>query len=161
MPDRDDQQLRSRFGDLRHKDRDRVPDFGTMMARAREDAARSGLEAYPRSRSVRRIPRRMAWGGSLLAAAAATVLLLILPPGTSEGEFVHVVQSFSADPASGAWKSPTDGLLELTNDEGQAFGLEVSHRRAPRAAGERDPVHRTVHQLPPMAFGPQREPSKE
>ncbi|MBT8398148.1 MAG: hypothetical protein HKO65_15445 [Gemmatimonadetes bacterium] len=129
MRDRDDHQLRSQFDDLRRRERGRVPDFGTMVARAREDAARSGLDAYPLSQGVRRLPRRLAWGGSLVAAAAATVLLLILPPDTSDSEFVHVVQGFSADPAAGAWKSPTDGLLELPGSEILSTVPSISSRR--------------------------------
>jgi len=87
------------------------------MNRAREEAFRSGLEIHPEGREARRFPRSLAWGGSLLAAAAAAVLLLVQIPGTSDSEFVQVVQAFSSDPASGAWKSPTDALLDVPGAE--------------------------------------------
>jgi len=108
-----DQELRGLFHDLQEEDRQQAPDFRTLMNRAREEASGSGLEIHPESRVTRRIPRRLAWGGSLMAAAAAAVLLLFQIPGTSDSEFVQVVQAFSTDPASGAWKSPTDALLDL------------------------------------------------
>ena len=108
-----DQDLRGLFHDLQEEDLQQAPEFRTLMNRARGDASGSGLEIHPENRVTHRIPRRLAWGGSLLAAAAATVLLLVQLPGTSDSEFVQVVQAFSSDPASGAWKSPTDALLDL------------------------------------------------
>lgn len=112
MRERDDQELRKLFGHLRTEERDRVPDFRALMARAREEAAQNGHGSVGGRRTLHGLPRRLAWGGSLLAAAAAAAILL-LPPSTSDSEFVQVVQTFSTDPASGAWKSPTDALLHL------------------------------------------------
>jgi hypothetical protein len=112
LRERDDQDLKRLFGHLRTEERGRIPDFRTLMARAREEAAQNGHGRFGGRRTLHGVPRRLAWGGSLLAAAAAAALLL-LPPGTSDSEFVQVVQTFSTDPASGAWKSPTDALLDL------------------------------------------------
>ena len=117
MRDREDKDLQGVFRDLKDQDRFKVPDFRTLMARARQEASGSETEIHPGGRWTRRNPRRLAWGGSLLAAAAAAVLLLVQIPGTSDSEFERVVNAFSADPASGAWKSPTDGLLDLPGAE--------------------------------------------
>ena len=113
MRNRDDEDLRGLFKDLREEDRKRIPEFGILMARARREAVESGLRLHDAGKYTFRISRKLAWRGSLLAAAAAAALLLIQVPHTSDSEFVQVVQRFSADPASGAWKSPTDGLLDL------------------------------------------------
>ncbi len=117
MRDREDQELRGLFRHLQEQDQKGVPDFGTLMARARKEASESGPGGYPVTRSPRRLSRRLAWGGSLLAAAAAAALLLVPRSGTSEAEFLQVVQSFSSNPATGAWKSPTDALLDLPGSE--------------------------------------------
>jgi hypothetical protein len=114
LPDREkDHDLRGLFRRLREEDGEKVPEFGALMARAREEAARSGMEAPPVRGAIRRFNRRLAWGGSLLAAAAAVALLLGRIPGTSDSEFVQVVQAYTSNPASGAWKSPTQSLLHL------------------------------------------------
>ncbi len=112
-----DQDLLGLFHDLQGEDRQRAPDFRTLMARAQEEASRSGMEVHPVRKGLRRLPRRFTWGGSLLAAAAAAVLLLVQIPSTSDSDFERVVKAFSADPASGAWKSPTDALLDLPGTE--------------------------------------------
>lgn len=121
MREHEDQDLEGLFGYLQAADRRKAPDFRIIMARARAEAARSGqphdLLQSPGPRRTKGIPSRLAWGVSLLAAAAAAVLLLLPPHGTSESEFVHVVQAFSRDPASGAWKSPTDALLKVPGSE--------------------------------------------
>jgi hypothetical protein len=75
------------------------------------------MEIPVSSKAHRLTARRLAWGGSLLAAAAAAFLILLPSRRTSEAEFVQVVQMFSADPASGAWRSPTDALLDLPGNE--------------------------------------------
>jgi hypothetical protein len=117
LREREGQDLKDLFQDLQEEDRQRVPSFRNLMARVRDEASRSGAEVYP-GRSVakripRRLPRRLAWSGSLLAAAAAAVLLLVQTHGTSDAEFVQIVQAYSSNPSAGAWRSPTDGLLEL------------------------------------------------
>jgi hypothetical protein len=117
LPSQEDRDLQRRFQDLHDEDRHRVPDFQAMMARAREEASVSERMALEERKGLRRVPRKLAWGGSLLAAAAAAFLLLLETGGTSDSEFVQVVQTFSANPAAGAWKSPTDGLLDLPGSE--------------------------------------------
>lgn len=117
LPDREEQELRDRFRDLRAVEERKVPDFHLLLERAREGA--SGPESG-RDRgwsTIRRKPRKVAWGGSLIAAAAAAVVFLIRPSGISDSDFVQVVQSFSSDPASGAWRSPTDPLLHVPGSE--------------------------------------------
>ena len=117
MRNQDDRDLRDLFLNLQNVDGDQVPDFRTMMNKARDEASRSGPEIHPEARNVFPFSRKLAWGGSFMAAAAAAVLLLIQIPGSSDSEFVHVVQTFSSDPAGGAWTSPTDGLLNLPGSE--------------------------------------------
>jgi len=112
-----DQDLRGLFRHLQEDDGQEVPEFEALMTRAREEAARTGLELHPGMGRSRRLSRRLAWRGSLLAAAAAAVILLAQMPGTSDSEFERVVRAFSADPASGAWKSPTDALLDLPGNK--------------------------------------------
>ena len=112
-----DQDLRGLFRHLQEDDRQEAPEFGTLMARARQEASRSGLELHPGNGKPFRSTKRLAWGGSLLAAAAAAALLLVQIPGTSDSEFERVVRAFSADPATGAWTSPTDALLNLPGTE--------------------------------------------
>jgi hypothetical protein len=112
-----EQELRELFLDLQVHDRERAPDFETLMARAREDASRSGLAIHPPPRVTRRLPRKLAWSGSLIAAAATAVLLLVQISSTSNSEFERVVRAFSSDPASGAWRSPTDALLRVPGAE--------------------------------------------
>jgi hypothetical protein len=83
----------------------------------------------------------MAWGGGLLAAAAAAVLLLVGLPDTSDSDFVRVVEGYSANPAAGAWKSPTDGLLRLPGDDVLTTipGIRTSRWRvAPRPNSRRN-----------------------
>ncbi len=114
---RDDQDLKGRFQALRDEDQQQVPDFEKVMARVRAEAATAGEEIHPLVLPHRSVPRKLAWGGSLLAAAATATLLLIQLAGTSDSEFVQVVQGFSNNPAAGAWRSPTDGLLKLPGSE--------------------------------------------
>jgi hypothetical protein len=117
LPNQEDQDLRKLYQNLHEEDRQRVPDFQVMMARVREELSVSGQEVLKERKRLLRFPRKVAWGGILLAAAAAVFILLLDPGGTSDSEFVQVVQTFSADPAAGAWKSPTDGLLDLPGSE--------------------------------------------
>ena len=117
MHNEEDNHLKGLFDTLRDEDREEVPDFQTLMARAKKEAARTGMEA-PTAKEVHRLTaRRLAWGGSLLAAAAAAALILLPTRHTSDAEFIQVVQSFSADPSSGAWRSPTDKLLDVPGNE--------------------------------------------
>jgi hypothetical protein len=110
-----DPDLGKLFQELRAEDQAGTPSFANMMARAKEDAASLGVgRSSPAGHGRRsRELRRLAWGGSLLAAAAAAVLLLLPDSGTTEAEFEMAVRAFSTHPAGGAWRSPTDGLLDL------------------------------------------------
>jgi len=116
LRNQDDQDLRRHFEALQEHDLPQVPAFETLMDRAREQAAREGLQVRPPARLPSPVFRRVAWSGGLFAAAVA-ILLLARFPGTSDSDFVQVVEAFTADPAAGAWKSPTDGLLDLPGHE--------------------------------------------
>jgi hypothetical protein len=113
----EDRDLQGLFDALREKEQDDVPAFRTLLARAKGEASGYGTDTSTVGRPHRLTVRRLAWGGSLLAAAAAAFLFLLSPRGTSDAEFVQVVQMFSGDPASGAWRSPTDALLDLPGSE--------------------------------------------
>ena len=107
------------------------------MARAKEEASRSGLDSILDDGSRAGLPRA-GWPGveACLAAAAAAVLFFVQTPGTSDSEFVQVVaEPISADPG---FRS-----------------LELTDRRPSGPAGQRDPLHRPVHRHQPLAFGPQ------
>jgi len=80
--------------------------------------------------------RRLAWAGSLLAAACATFALLIQVPDNPDAEFERVVQSFSSDPASGGWKSPTDALLDLPGAEILSTVPSIGSRHWTQPAGD-------------------------
>jgi hypothetical protein len=129
QPDRD---LRELFQELREGDRERIPDFQGMMARAREEASLAKIT--PSARPPMR--RRLAWGGSLLAAACAAALLLIQMPHGGDAEFERVVQAFASDPATGAWKSPTDALMDLPGAEILSTVPSIGNRRWARPAGD-------------------------
>lgn len=133
-----ERELREEFDALR---RDagrsgRVPDFDAMMARAKDEvvsrpalevvaggAARSSDAAKPGSdertgdgvRARRRVVRIGGWV-SLATAAVAAGLLLVQNPTRgldADAEFERLVAAYSADAAAGAWRSPTDGLLDM------------------------------------------------
>ena len=127
-----DHDLRDLFQRLRAEDRPTAPDFGLMMDRAREEAGgrdqhvREGVHAFPgiragdRIRNARtsvetwvRLHRRWAWTGGLATAVVAMALLLTGQPARTDADFERVVGSYTADPAMGAWTSPTDGLLQV------------------------------------------------
>jgi hypothetical protein len=108
-----------------------------MMARAKEEAARlsetkgvriysvpaeeipSGLEGV-REAVVAWIRPRARWaltGGGVLAAAAVAAVFLAQPREATDADFQRAVHSFASSPALGAWKSPTDELLNLPGTE--------------------------------------------
>jgi len=118
-----------------------------MMARVREEMSETAagseiLKGLSRPDSIgrevarRQSTRRLAWGGSLLAAACAATLLFIQLPESPDAEFERVVQSFSSDPASGAWISPTDALLDLPGAEILSTVPSIGGRRWPQPAGD-------------------------
>ena len=109
MSDHQEPELRTRFEELRRLDATRAPSFADIMARAQAEASGDVGESR---RAARVSLRRLGWAG--LAAAAAIAALLVIPRGrSSEAAFERAVQAFHADPALGAWRSPTDGLLDL------------------------------------------------
>lgn len=108
-----DSDLRALFQELRAQDEGDLPDFQEIMEGSEGESPREETSGEIRTRWFP-ARRPLLWGGSLLAAATASFLLLVDPGGgTSEAEFEAAVLSFSADPAGGAWRSPTEGLLEL------------------------------------------------
>ena len=126
-----DPDLRELFQELRARDERRVPEFREMVAEARQEAlaGKTGEDVdWDRGRRIR---RRVAWGGSLLAAAAAAMVLLLPGRGTSEAEFERAVRSYSASSAGGAWRSPTDALLDLPGSEVLTTLPRVGGRRWP------------------------------
>jgi hypothetical protein len=112
MSDRQQEpELRARFEELKRLDASRAPSFADVMARARAEAAGN---VGTTSRRVSRVTlRRFGWAGGLAAAATIAALIVIPRIQSSEDAFVQAVQSFHADPALGAWRSPTEGLLNL------------------------------------------------
>lgn len=142
-----DRDLRELFQELREEDRAQAPDFQEMMARVREERSLSHpssdilempsrTEPHGRLAAKPRMMRRLAWGGSVLAAACAATVLLIQFPNNPDAEFERVVQSFSSDPASGAWRSPTDALLDLPGGEILSTIPSIGSRRWSQPAGD-------------------------
>ena len=121
MTDRhDDEGLREEFGRLRSEMEGsaRVLEFRAMLAQAKADAAASpelqvvqgGLSDAGGRR--RRIVRIGGWASVAVAASVAAVLL-IGGPSDADREFERLVAAYSADASSGAWLSPTSGLLNV------------------------------------------------
>jgi hypothetical protein len=107
-----DSELRARFDVLKRVDAGRAPAFTDMMARARSELAHTTLVTTARS-DWSLLARRYGWLGGL-AAAATIVALIALPRRESqEAAFERAVRAFHSDSALGAWRSPTDGLLDL------------------------------------------------
>jgi hypothetical protein len=95
---------------MRRDDAGRVPRFASLLARAREEAAQEDGRAW---RSAPRVGRRVGWASGLAAAALIAALIVIARGGSREDAFEQAVQAFQTDPALGAWRSPTAGLLDL------------------------------------------------
>jgi hypothetical protein len=146
----EDQRLRQRFLDLK-EDTERaghVPDFGTMLTRAKA-AASPPSEAVAGARTVnarawpgRRLLRVGAWAGAVLAAAV-TGLILVDRHASSEDEFEQLVAAYESD----QWQSPTAGLLDVPGMEltrsvpsvgGPARGLDPSTRPGAPAPRQRN-----------------------
>lgn len=112
-----DPDLRALFQALREEDERRAPSFHRLFSEAQDRAEEpEASQAHGKSRTVH-LRRRLAWGGSLLAAAAAAAIWILPGGGTSDAEFVMAVSTFSSNPAAGAWRSPTDALLDLPGSE--------------------------------------------
>jgi ferric-dicitrate binding protein FerR (iron transport regulator) len=130
-----DPDLRELFQELRARDERRAPGFREMLAGARQEALEGKTGEDMEWHRGRRIRRRVAWGGSLLAAAAAAIVLLLPGRGTSEAAFERAVRSYSASSAGGAWRSPTDALLDLPGSEVLTTLPRVGGRRWPSSPG--------------------------
>ena len=108
MDDRQqDNELRARFEAQRRVDAREAPSFAAMMARARAEAANASIIAFrPRL-------RRVVYAGGLAAAAVIALLFVMPRESPTEAAFEEAVRAFHSDPALGAWRSPTDGLLDV------------------------------------------------
>ena len=106
-----DSELRARFDVLKRIDADRAPAFAEVMARARAELA-DATPATTRSEWNLRA-RRYGWLGGLAAAATIVALIALPRRNAQEAAFERAVQAFHSDSALGAWRSPTDGLLDL------------------------------------------------
>jgi hypothetical protein len=113
MSDRQqDADLLARFHAQRREDADAAPPFARLAARARAEAANASPAIAPR----RRTWRHLVYAGGLAAAAAAAVVIIPRSP-SSEDAFERAVRAFESDPALGAWRSPTSGLLHVAGSE--------------------------------------------
>ena len=113
MKDPRDTELEAFFQALREEDARKVPSFEESMIRARRAAGRAAHGRAADRWATPRVRRGVLWGGSLLAAAALAALVLLPGPGASDAAFEHAVRSYMSSPAGGAWRSPTDALLDL------------------------------------------------
>lgn len=129
MRDTNDADLTELLQRLRNEDERRAPEFRILWDRALSEASESDLGLQSGGRHRWGVPRSLRWAGPLLAAAATVVLLLVSVRSTSDAEFVRAVEDFSADPAGGAWQSPTDALLRFT---GESILSTVPTIRSPR-----------------------------
>lgn len=113
----EDSDLRDAFASLRAHLRasEVAPPFDAMMARARADA--ESILGLPVHRRWRPLPsRRAVWIGGVLgtAMAAAVAGILLAPRDSADQAFVRLVEAYSTNPAEGAWRSPTRGLLTVS-----------------------------------------------
>ena len=110
--ERRDSELRARFDVLKRIDAERAPAFTDMMARARAELADATPATATRS-EWSWVARRYGWLGGLAAAATIVALIALPRRDSKEAAFERAVQAFHSDSALGAWRSPTDGLLDL------------------------------------------------
>lgn len=103
-----DTELRARFATQRRADASAVPPFAELLARARTAA-----DVAPARGAGRTTLRRLLYAGGLAAAAVIGALLALPGPRSTEDAFEEAVRAFHADPALGAWRSPTDVLLDV------------------------------------------------
>ena len=116
----DDDRLREEFGRLRSETEAsaRIPDFGAMLEEAKVDAAaRPELQVIQGGQPDagtrrRRVVRIGAWASAAVAAAFAGVLLMG-GPSDADLEFDRLVAVYSAEVASGTWRSPTSALMDV------------------------------------------------
>jgi hypothetical protein len=104
--------LRARFDAQRRADAQDAPAFADVMARARAEAASAPVATSPRWHRHRTLYI------STLAAAAAIAALIVVPRVTSnEDAFEQAVRAYESGAAAGAWRSPTDGLLNVPGSQ--------------------------------------------
>jgi hypothetical protein len=114
MSDRQlDADLRARFDAQRRAEAGGAPAFTAMVARAHAELAAGAPAIAPRRLTLRRI----AYGSGLAAAAAVAAILVLPGQPSSEAAFAEAVRAFQTDPALGAWRSPTAGLLDVPGRE--------------------------------------------
>ena len=112
MSDRQqDPELRAQFAELKRLDAGRAPSFAEVLARANEQAA--SAPPHPAVITLRRVR----WASGLAAAAAIAALILLPRSRSNEAEFQQAVNAFATNPALGAWRSPTDGLLNVPGSQ--------------------------------------------
>lgn len=144
-----DPDLRRDFEVLRHRveGSDAVPDFATMMARARAEAAGHEGEALREPESRRSVTGRGRRGGlwirwaPLAAAAAFAGLFFVGRPGSSEdAQFERLVAEYTTISAA-VGQSPTASLMRVPGiDLGAvpSFGTYSSGAPTPDRAQERN-----------------------
>ena len=132
----DDDGLREEFQRLRSETEGsaRVPEFRAMLEKAKVDAVARPeptvappelAAAAPKLQLVqggqsesdvaarrRRVVRIGGWASAAVAAAMAGVLLMG-GPSDADREFERLVAAYTADVSSGAWQSPTSGLMNV------------------------------------------------
>ncbi len=131
----DDDRLSEQFQRLRSETEGsaRVPDFRAMLEQAKADAVarpeiaaarpelqviqggQSDAEVEARESRVtrrRRVVRIGGWASAAIAAAMAGILLMG-GPSDADREFERLVAAYTADVSSGAWQSPTSGLMNV------------------------------------------------
>ncbi len=131
----DDDRLSEQFQRLRSETEGsaRVPDFRAMLEQAKADvvarpeiaAARPELQVIQGGQSDaevearqsrvtrrRRVVRIGGWASAAIAAAMAGILLMG-GPSDADREFERLVAAYTADVSSGAWQSPTSGLMNV------------------------------------------------
>ncbi len=118
--DRLKEEFKEEFGRLRSETEGsaRVPDFRAMLDKANADAVASpDLQVLQGGQSDsgaqrRRVVQIGGWASVAVAAAIGGVLLMG-GPTDADREFDRLVAAYSADVSSGAWRSPTSGLLNV------------------------------------------------
>jgi hypothetical protein len=114
MTDRpQDTELRARFAAQRAAEAQQAPSFASTMARARAGATDAAPAISPHTLRL----RRFVYSAGLAAAAVIAALLVIPRPQSSEDAFEQAVRAFQSNPATGAWQSPTDGLLNVPGSQ--------------------------------------------
>jgi hypothetical protein len=120
LPRAGDEDLRARFEDLRAETRG--PSFANVLERAAAEVREQpelGL-VRGRSGSRRRFAKVGAWASAAIAATVAGLLLLdgdLTTTASDDDRFAELVAAYSQDRATGAWRSPTSGLLDVPGME--------------------------------------------